>query len=230
MHTAPAMPAEPVLIYHIEGRRSFRVIWLCEELGLAYRLQFKRDDLLGSMIAIRTAHPLMPTVPVVRDRGEFMMESGAILQVLTARYGNGRLAPPLESPDYAWHAQWMHFAEGTFMARLTTERFTAMASGASVSALPKGYRSGIDPPDAVRMVGSEQIFCFVEDFLSRHPYFGGADFSAADIMMHFSLRVAKLLVGIETSSYTRIAAWRNVVENRPACPAKPEYGFLCSAT
>jgi glutathione S-transferase len=209
-------PAKPVSIHHIEGRRSFRVIWLCEELDIPYRLVYARGDLLASMVAIRRVHPLMPTVPVLDDGGELMMESGAVVEVLTARYGKGRLAPAVESADYPAHVQWMHFAEGTFMARLTSERFISMATGTPLSVMPKGYSAGVDPPDAMKMVGSDQIFRFVEDFLSKHAYFGGAQFSAADIMMHFSLRVAKLLVGIETSSYARIAAWQAIVENRPA--------------
>jgi glutathione S-transferase len=205
-----------MLIYHIEGRRSFRVIWLCEELGIPYQLQFKRGDLLGSMMALRTAYPLMPIVPVIEDRGGYMMESGAILEVLTARYGKGRLAPEVESPDYPGHVQWMHFAEGTLMARLTGERFVSMAMQVPVTALPKGYRHGIEPLNAVMMVGPSQIFSYVDDYLSHHAYFGGARFSAADIMMHFSLRVAKLLVAIDTGSYPNIARWQREVQGRPA--------------
>ena len=43
---APAIP--PITIYHAEGRRSERIVWLMEELGLPYKLEFKRGDLAGS--------------------------------------------------------------------------------------------------------------------------------------------------------------------------------------
>ena len=50
----PAPAALPAItIYHLEGRRSERIIWLMEELGLPYQLEFKRGDLAGSMAAIK---------------------------------------------------------------------------------------------------------------------------------------------------------------------------------
>src|SRR5262245_6104626 len=65
---APASGASQteLTIYHIEGRRSQRVVWLCEEIGLPYTLSFKRGDLLGSMENIAKVSPLMHVAPVVR--------------------------------------------------------------------------------------------------------------------------------------------------------------------
>ena len=59
-----AMP--PVVIYHLEGRRSERLVWLMEELGLPYRLEFKRGDLGASMAAIRALSPIVPMAPTVQ--------------------------------------------------------------------------------------------------------------------------------------------------------------------
>src|SRR5262245_42709737 len=47
----------PITIYHLEGRRSERLVWLMEELGFPYELKFKRGDLMGSMAAIRAISP-----------------------------------------------------------------------------------------------------------------------------------------------------------------------------
>ncbi len=65
---APAAPAAPVAatmpavtVYHLEGRRSERIVWLMEELGLPYTLEFKRGDLAGSMA--RSA----PSTPACRS-------------------------------------------------------------------------------------------------------------------------------------------------------------------
>jgi glutathione S-transferase len=204
-----------VTIYHIEGRRSFRVIWLCEELGIPYDLVFKRGDVLGSMVQLRKEYPLMPMAPTIRLRGEFMVESGAILDVLVARYGRGQLVPPVESSDYLKHAQWMHFAEATAMSRMATDRFVALATGVEVTALPDGYRLG-EPIDKLALVGSRGIFDYIEDYLSKNPYFGGAAFTAADIMMHYAVRGAKLLVWIDAADYPNVAQWKRKVEARPA--------------
>ena len=52
-----AMAMPEITIYHLEGRRSERIVWLMEELGLPYKLVFKRGDLAGSMAEIREGEP-----------------------------------------------------------------------------------------------------------------------------------------------------------------------------
>ena len=44
---AASSPMPEFTIYHLEGRRSERIVWLMEELGLPYKLEFKRGDLAG---------------------------------------------------------------------------------------------------------------------------------------------------------------------------------------
>src|ERR1700722_15699338 len=103
-------------IYHIEGRRSERIVWLCEELGLRYKLESKPGDIAASMKTIQDVAPLVPVAPAVRSGDQVMVESGAIIELILARAGNGRLAPAVNSPDYPYCLQWMHFAEGSFGA------------------------------------------------------------------------------------------------------------------
>ncbi|MET0985670.1 MAG: glutathione S-transferase family protein [Steroidobacteraceae bacterium] len=208
-------------IYHIEGSRAFRVIWLCEELGIPYELVFKRGDPAASMATLRTVHPLLPMAPVVRYGGELIVESGAILEILLTRHGKGRLVPAADSADFLFHVQWLHFAEATVMSRMLTERFVAMASGMDVDKMPKGYTVGMDVT-APAMIGSTAVFGYVDDFLSKHAFFGGAEFTAADIMMEHALRVAKLVVWADTNDYQHIKAWRKRVAARPAyeCAAR----------
>lgn len=216
---------EPLIIYHIEGRRSFRVIWLCEELGVPYRLIFSPGDIFGSMSMLRKDHPLMPIAPTVRHRGEFIVESGAILDVLAARYGKGDLVPDVESADYPRHAQWMHFAEATLMSRVGTARFLSLALNVGVDTLPAGYRAGSPQTMPEKLgpltffeltVGPLGIFDYIEDYLARYPYFGGTAFTAADIMMHYAVRGTKLMAWIDPDDYPHIRGWRRKVEARPA--------------
>lgn len=204
-----------IRIHHIEGRRSFRVIWLCEELGLPYDLSFVQGDIMGSLQLMRDAYPLMPMSPVVEYEGQFLVESGAILDVLLARHGGGRLTPAVSSPDFPAHTQWMHFAEGTAMCRMGGEFHLAAATGVHVGQLPLGYRAGA-PAEGVQMIGAAAVFDFAEAFLAAHPHFGGAAFSAADIMMHYAIRGAMLAVAINPANFEHISAWRKTVEARPA--------------
>src|SRR5262245_37074293 len=61
-----ATPMPDITIYHLEGRRSERIVWLMEELGMPYKLEFKRGDLAGSMAAIKAINPGMPVAPTVK--------------------------------------------------------------------------------------------------------------------------------------------------------------------
>jgi glutathione S-transferase len=218
-----------VEIFHIEGRRSFRIVWLCEELSIPYVLRFKQGDLYASLHGIREAYPLMPVAPVVRYRDRFIVESGAIVEILLEHEGGGRLRPPPDSPDYFAHTQWMHFAEGAQLARMLSERMAAVAIGVNPDAMPLGYR-GSQAPSAHKTetatvanlqsfaftVGPQGIFDFQEDHLRRFRYFGGCEFSAADIMMHWGIRVSRLMSWIDTDTYPEISRWRKLVEERPA--------------
>jgi hypothetical protein len=47
-------------IYHLEGRRSERIVWLCEELGIPYKLEYKRGDLAASSRPL--AHATIRTI------------------------------------------------------------------------------------------------------------------------------------------------------------------------
>lgn len=194
-------------IYHIEGRRSERIVWLCEELGLPYKLEYKRGDVAGSMNTIRGLSPLMPVAPTVRIYDQVMVESGAIIELILAREGKGRLTPAVNSPDYAYYLQWMHFAEGSLAARVIADYRVALAQGA---AKPQAI------PGRPKLVDGDDVVKFADDFLSKHPYFGGESFSAADIIMLFPLNIAESFGVTEMKNYPNVIAWRNKVTERPA--------------
>ena len=73
-------PPLDLTIYHLEGRRSERIVWLCEELAIPYKLEYKRGDLAASMKTIHEVSPLMPVAPTVRINDQVMVESGAIIE------------------------------------------------------------------------------------------------------------------------------------------------------
>ncbi len=200
-----ARPAESLTIYHIEGRRSERIVWLCEELGLPYKLEYKRGDIAGSMQSIRAVSPLMPVAPTVRYGDQVMVESGAIIELLLAREGNGRLHPAVASPDYPYYLQWMHFAEGSFASRAIADYRVVMLQGRQQPAAGRP-----------RLVDAEGVVKFADDFLSKHPYFGGSEFSAADIMMLFPVNFAGNLNIVDLDKFPNVVAWRKKVEERPA--------------
>lgn len=196
-----AMPLPPVTIYHLEGRRSERLVWLMEELGLPYELKFKRGDLMGSMAMIRAFNPIVPMAPTVMYGDQVLVESGAIIELILNRHAPGQLQPDLNSRDYPAYLMWMHFAEGSLAARLFSDYRAWMAQ---------------PPTERSRMVDSEAVVEFAEDFLRKHEWFGGAAFSGADIMMAFPLRVATELNLVDRDQFPKVAAWKAKVEARPA--------------
>ncbi len=194
-----AMP--PITIYHLEGRRSERIVWLMEELNLPYTLVYKRGDLAGSMAEIRKVNPGMPVAPTVTIGDQVMTESGAIIETIVNRYAPGKLTPPLASADYANHLIWMHHAEGSLASRVIADYRVWM----------------IKPPtERSRLVDSEAEVQFAEDYLAKHPYFGGSQFSAADIMMVFPLNFAMNLNIVDKTKFSNINAWKARIEERPA--------------
>lgn len=194
-------PLPPVTIYHLEGRRSERIVWLMEELGFPYELKFKRGDLGGSMALIRALSPVVPMAPTVQYGDQILVESGAIIELILARHAPGRLAPPQDSRDYPAHLMWMHYAEGSLAARLFSD-----------------YRAWREKPPTARspLVDSQAAVQFAEDFLKDHPWFGGPAFSGADIMMMFPLNVATVLNLVDAAAFPRVAEWKTRIEARPA--------------
>ena len=208
---AQAATTKPALtIYHIEGRRSQRIVWLCEELGIPYELKFKRGDVMGSLLAIREVNPLMPMAPTIIIDNAVMVESGAIVEYLVQRFGNGKLVPPKDSSDYRDYLMWLHFAEGTALSRMTLDMQRMALKGEKT--ITPNTRPGSD----FHPIGTVEVLNFIEAYLNKHPYFGGQSFSAADIMMHAITAQQKNLPGIDMSAYPKFAAWRKTVESRPA--------------
>ncbi|MGA0605105.1 glutathione S-transferase family protein [Phenylobacterium sp. VNQ135] len=196
---ATALP--PITIYHLEGRRSERIVWLMEELGLPYELEFKPADMAATSAALRGINPAMPVFPTVKYGDQVLVESGAIIDTIVNRHAPGRLTPPLNSPDYPYHLMWMHYAEGSLASRAIADYRVWM----------------IKPPtERSRLVDSEQVVQFAEDYLAKHPWFGGAEFSTADIMMLFPLNFAMQLNIVDKDQFPNVNAWRTRIEARPA--------------
>jgi glutathione S-transferase len=109
---------------------------------------------------------------------------GAIVEYLLERYGDGRLAPPVASRERAKFLQWVHFAESTafpplgIVVWLTLYRGDAAQHAAIVEDARKRAATGLE---------------FLEREIGEGPHLLGDDFSAADVMMGFTLLAARAL-------------------------------------
>jgi glutathione S-transferase len=171
-----------ITVHHLEDSRSLRVLWLLEELGLDYEVRrYKRDPVtrLGPP-ELRSIHPLGKS-PIIVDDGATMAETGAIVEYLIDRYGEGRLRPPPGTPERLRYTYWLHYAEGSAMPPLLLGLVTGRLGEAAKPALP------------FVMAQIKLHFDYIEAELAKSPWLAGEALSGADIMMSFPLeRAAKL--------------------------------------
>ena len=172
-----------ITIQHIEGRRSERVVWLLEEIGgVPYELEFVTGDVLGSLLRIEPVHE-MRMAPIVRDGELTVLESGAILEYLLAKYAKDSPLRPREgTTEFVRYLEFMHFAEGTAMARAVLDMSLKRAN--ATDPLPKL------PGLAGSRSQSERVMYYADHVLGTRRYFAGDAFTAADIMMHFPMKLA----------------------------------------
>ena len=145
-------------------------------------------------------------MPAIRDGDLTLFESGAILEYLIERYGNGRLAPRPGEPQRGAYLQWVHFAEASFQralddvfshehARAPEERVASVAADARQRAT-----AALD---------------VLENALGKSDYLLGAELTGADIMMGYTLLSSKYF-GILTDDRTRASAYLTRLLARPA--------------
>src|SRR6202050_2583140 len=89
-----------VTVHHLNNSRSQRVLWLLEELGVAYEVKrYQRDaKTMLAPPALLAVHPLGKS-PVITDGDLTVAESGAIVEYLDGTYGGGRLTPRGGAPE-----------------------------------------------------------------------------------------------------------------------------------
>lgn len=106
-------------VHHLGRSQSERIVWLCEELELTYELKrYARDAV--TMLAppdYKALHPI-GAAPVIADGDIVLAESGAIVEYIVAKYGNGRLVLRSDDSGFAQFLYWFHFANGTLQANL----------------------------------------------------------------------------------------------------------------
>ncbi len=192
-------------IYHAPNTRAVRIVWLFEELGLPYELEsFKLGDPEMRAPDYLKIHP-MGRVPTLCDGELTIFESGAILQYVLAKYGEGRLVPDAGSPDFASYLQWLHYAEGMIMPPVNTTVVETIL-------LPEERRNQVNADRALRLLS--RMLGAVESGLGGREYLAGA-FGGADIMTGHACIVASRL-GADVSDKPNVTAYIDRLNARPA--------------
>jgi glutathione S-transferase len=101
-----------ITLYHCHAARSFRPLWMLEEMGLAYELKmlpFPPRVFAKEYLAI---NPL-GTIPFMIDGETKMTESSGICHYLGTRYGPTPLIVGVDEADYGAFLNWMYFSDAT---------------------------------------------------------------------------------------------------------------------
>lgn len=216
-------------IHLLESSRSFRIVWLLEELGLSYQIKHHRRNAEASTAdtSLHDIHPL-GVAPVLNDNGLTLIESGAIIEYLLNHYDRSGLRPPIASADYNQYSMWMHFAEGSLMPALSKHQALLKMGTTRVpffarSILKKAVNGTINANVVPEI---EKKLNFIDTELGQHGWFCGSQFTAADIQMCYPLELAEAR-GCITADMQNIQSFLSAVQERPAYRiAKEKSGHL----
>jgi len=207
-----------VVVHHLENSRSQRILWLLEELGVPYEVKrYARDK--ETMLAppeLRAVHPLGKS-PVVTDDGVTVAESGAIVEYLVDRYGNGRLIPPAGTPERLRYTYWLHYAEGSAMPPLLLKLVFDRLEVAPMPFFIKPIARAISGRAKSAFI-APQIklhLDYLDGELGKATWFAGNEMTAADIQMSFPLEAADARAGL-AAGRPKLAAFLQRIHARPA--------------
>jgi glutathione S-transferase len=208
-----------IVLHYLNNSRAQRILWFLEELGVDYEMKrYERDArTLLAPPELRAVHPL-GKAPVLTDGDLVLAESGAILEYLVQRYGEGRFIPAAGTPERLRYTFWLHYAEGSAMpplllalvfSRIETAPMPFFVRPVAKGIVKRVRKSFIEPQLATHLG-------YMESEIARTPWFAGADFTAADVQMSFPLEAASARAGLTEATRPRLFAWLKRIHERPA--------------
>ena len=201
-----------IIVHHLEESRSQRVLWLMEELGLAYEVKRYARNAQTRLAPpeLKALHALGKS-PLVERNGRIYAESGAIVEFFAETEAHGALSVLPGDPARADYLYWLHFAEGSAMLPLLLKLYVGMLgeNGAPL------MQMRIDPEIASHL-------SFMNAAMAGKDFFVAGRFTAADIEMSFVLDAAAGRGGLE--HYPNLVRVRAGYQSRPAYQRALEKG------
>ncbi|KZN15009.1 glutathione S-transferase [Marinomonas sp. TW1] len=204
-----------IQVHHLENSRSQRILWLLEELNLAYEIiEYKRDpDTASAPESLKKMHPL-GKAPILTDGDHTLAESGAIIEYLLDQYDEDNRLRPTKGQALLDYRYWLHFAEGSLMPLLVMKLV--------MTRVPKNPMPFFIKPIAKALTGKviqkfiqprlEPQIEFIEATLADRTWFAGEELTAADIQMSFPLQASS--TRMDLSSYPNIRHFLSQVEKQ----------------
>ena len=168
-----------ITVHHLDNSRSQRILWLLEELELEYQIVFHKRHPIGlAPPELKSIHPL-GKAPVVDLDGQLVAESGAAVELITQRYGNGRLMPDPSSADYVRYVELLHYPEGSAAGPLGMLLF-----GRIFRVDNAGYNAYVASQVELHLD-------YIDGVLAGRDFAIGSALTAADIQLTFTLKQAR---------------------------------------
>ena len=207
-----------ITLHHLNNSRSQRILWLLEELGVPYEIKrYQRDT--QTMLAppeLRAIHPLGKS-PVITDGALTVAESGAIIEYLIERYGQGRLIPTAGTTERLRYTYWLHFAEGTAMPplllKLIFDKIEKSPMPFFIKPIAKGIAGKVKASFVAPRIADN--LDYMESELGKATWFAGEAMTGADIQVSFVLEACAARGGLNNSR-PRLMAFLQRIHALPA--------------
>src|SRR6202022_2119275 len=192
-----------ITLYHCHAARSFRPLWMLEEMGLPYDLKmlpFPPRVFAKEYLAL---NPL-GTIPLMIDGETKMTESSGICHYLGTRYGPTPLVVGVDEPAYGAFLNWMYFSDATLTFPQTLVlRYSQLE--------PEERRNP-------QVAGDYAKWFFgrlraVEAATATAETLCGDRFTAADIVIGYALRLAEN-IGLAKDFGPNVAAYWQGLQHR----------------
>jgi glutathione S-transferase len=207
-----------LVVHHLNDSRSQRVLWLLEELGAPYEITPYARDATTRLAPpeLKAVHPLGKS-PVITEGDITIAESGAIVDYIQRKYGQGRMGAPKSEggageaeAEAEKYREWLHYSEGSAMLPLMLNMYTGRLGEAGAPLQPR--------------IQSEMAnhLSYVEAGLAGRDWLMGSEITAADIQMSFVGEVARAMGQMD--KYPNIKGWVERFQARPAYERALERG------
>jgi glutathione S-transferase len=194
-----------ITLHHCVSARSFRPLWMLEELGVPYALCMLPFPPRVKSREYLAVNPL-GTVPALFDGDTRMTESAAICQYLAARFSPGVMDVAAGEPDFGPYLNGLHFGEATLTFPQT---------------LVLRY-AHFEPAERKQpQVAEDYAKWFLarlrtlEPLLAEREFLCAGRFTAADVSVGYALLLAQHLGLHERFTPAVVAYWQRL-QARPA--------------
>lgn len=211
-------------VHHLQASRSQRILWLLEELGLAYELRIYQRDAQTRLAPpeLKHIHPLGKS-PVITDGSTVVAESGAIIEYLAEHYGQAappdlaHLTPARGTPAHHACRFWMHYAEGSLMNWLVMQLVFETIPRQPMPFFARPIARALCSKVQHKLVAPnvQTALAYIEEHLSQQSWFAGPHLSMADFQMSFAVEAA-LARSQSGQTWPALTAYRERMHARPA--------------